>query len=157
MMAWIIRSPRRSQLLRAGVQGDGGRLNRYLTKDMKTPPSIIRAIRQDQVFELQWDNGPLYRVPFKLLRFNCPCATCIDEFTGRRVLKFESIPDAVAPVEMNFVGNYALKITWSDSHSTGLYTWDHLAVIAERTGKPDGSLAAGGPPADEGTGTTADV
>jgi DUF971 family protein len=27
---------------------------------------------------------------------------------------------------MQLVGNYAVRIHWSDGHSTGLYTWDHL-------------------------------
>jgi DUF971 family protein len=29
------------------------------------------------------------------------------------------------------VGNYALKITWSDGHNSGLYTWPHLRRLCE--------------------------
>lgn len=97
---------------------------------MASPPTTIRAIRQDRVLELQWGDHPLQRIPFKLLRVQCPCASCIDEITGRRVLDPQTIPEDIVPTQMSFVGNYALKITWSDGHSTGLYTWDHLAEIA---------------------------
>lgn len=98
---------------------------------MATAPTTIRAIRQAGEFELQWSGGPLHHVPFHLLRCACPCASCIDEFTGRKILDPAAVPPDVAPTQMSFVGNYALKIVWSDGHSTGLYTFDQLAEIAE--------------------------
>jgi DUF971 family protein len=30
---------------------------------------------------------------------------------------------------MSPVGNYALKIVWSDGHDTGLFTWERLAAL----------------------------
>jgi DUF971 family protein len=30
------------------------------------------------------------------------------------------------------VGNYAIRIHWSDGHSTGIYTWEYLRRLAER-------------------------
>jgi len=99
---------------------------------MATAPTTIRAIRQDNCFELQWPGGPLCRVPFHQLRCECPCATCIDEFTGRKLLDPATVSADVAPTQLSYVGNYALKITWSDGHATGLYTWDHLADVAKR-------------------------
>lgn len=103
---------------------------------MANPPVTIRAIKEDFRLELQWDAGPLFSIPFKFVRSQCPCAACIDEFTGRRVLEPESIPEDILPTQMSFIGNYALKIVWSDGHSTGLYTWDHLAAIAEQYSNP---------------------
>lgn len=73
---------------------------------------------------------PAVQVPFKAVRERCPCASCIDENTGQRILDPESIPADIRPSGMSFVGNYALKINWSDGHSTGLYTWDLLAELA---------------------------
>ena len=99
---------------------------------MASAPTIIRAVRQDRCFELQWPGGPLCRVPFYQLRCECPCATCIDEFTGRKLLDPANVPADVAPTQLSYVGNYALKIVWSDGHATGLYTWDHLADVANR-------------------------
>jgi len=98
------------------------------------PPTIIRAVKQSQSFELQWEDSPVCQILFHTLRAACPCATCIDEFTGAKLLDPDTIPADIAPVQMGFIGNYALKITWSDGHSTGLYTWDLLADLAGQQG-----------------------
>lgn len=98
--------------------------------DGGTPPSNIRAIKERQAFELTWPNSAAVSVPFKELRAQCPCASCVDEFTGKRILNPETIPADIRPEKMGFVGNYSLKIHWSDGHSTGLYTWGHLQRIA---------------------------
>jgi len=98
---------------------------------MNLTPTVIRAVRPSGLFELQWAEGPLHRVPFKFIRAHCPCAGCINEITGERTLNPETIPDLIEPTAMAPVGNYAVKITWSDGHATGLYTWEHLARIAQ--------------------------
>lgn len=92
-------------------------------------PTVIRAHKDAGVLELQWEGEPAHRIPFAFLRGECPCASCIDEFTGRLILDRSNIPATIVPTAMGFVGNYAVKITWSDGHSTGLYTWDHLSNV----------------------------
>jgi DUF971 family protein len=94
------------------------------------PPKTIRAHRQTGQIELTWEGDSPCFVRFRRLRARCPCATCIDEFTGVRILDPGTIPADIAPVEMSFTGNYALKIRWSDGHDTGLYTWDMLESLA---------------------------
>lgn len=93
---------------------------------MADAPEKIRAIRDQQVLEIEWTPKRVCRYPFKLLRYMCPCASCVNEFTGERILQPEDVPDDVAPEAMEFSGNYALKFHWSDGHHTGLYSWDHL-------------------------------
>lgn len=73
---------------------------------------------------------PVAYLPFRLVRQRCPCASCIDEITGERILDPQSVPPDIAPTGLSFTGNYALKVVWSDGHSTGLYTWDLLAELA---------------------------
>lgn len=97
------------------------------------PPTHLRARRDEGLFEFEWGDGIVYRVPFKRLRVECPCATCVNEITGERMLDPATIPETIAPVKMGYTGNYALKIEWTDGHSTGLYTWDFLAEIARCT------------------------
>ena len=96
------------------------------------PPTKIRAHKQAGLLELQWDDALPHNLPFRFIRTHCPCAMCIDEFTGRRILDPQTIPHDILPAEMGFTGNYALKITWSDGHSTGLYTWDHLGELVRQ-------------------------
>jgi DUF971 family protein len=53
----------------------------------------------------------------------------VDEFTGERTLDVASIADDIRIDDMQLVGNYALRIGWSDGHSTGLYTWSRLRAL----------------------------
>ncbi|MFN0198247.1 MAG: DUF971 domain-containing protein [Planctomycetaceae bacterium] len=98
---------------------------------MIDPPQNIRALREDRILELVWSPNRVDRLPFRVVREYCPCATCIDEITGQRILDVSRIPDDIQPTSMNFCGNYAIKIVWSDGHSTGLYTWDHLSQLGQ--------------------------
>ncbi len=93
---------------------------------MAETPTDIRALRDDGVLEISWPGGGMHRLPFTFLRGECPCAACVDENTGIRTLDIDSIPHDIQPTAMEFTGNYALKIAWSDGHDTGLYTWKNL-------------------------------
>jgi len=92
-------------------------------------PTNLKAIREQRVFEIEWPNSPQTRIGFRDLRLLCPCAGCVDEFTGERIVNPAMVPDDVAPTAMKYSGNYALKITWSDNHDTGIYSWEYLAKL----------------------------
>lgn len=102
------------------------------TDIMANPPVGIRALGEQRRLELRWDDGSTYSVPYKFIRGDCPCAACIEEWTGRKLIDLNSISDEIHPTELSIVGNYSLRIAWSDGHATGLYTWDHLAEICRR-------------------------
>ena len=105
---------------------------------MSAPPPIhVRARKLEGILEVEWADSLLAIVPFKFLRGRCLCASCVDENTGVRILDPSTIPDDIVPTSLGFTGNYALKITWSDGHSTGLYTWDLLAEIAQCTSRTE--------------------
>ena len=63
---------------------------------------------------------------FRDLRYLCPCAVCVDEGTGVRKIKKEDIDPNVAPLKIETVGHYAIRVQWSDRHDTGLYSYDYL-------------------------------
>ncbi|MEZ6062068.1 MAG: DUF971 domain-containing protein [Planctomycetaceae bacterium] len=98
---------------------------------MQTPQNI-RVHKQDRILELVWNDGKTSRLPFRSVRQNCRCAVCVDEFTGRQVLDPNSVPDDIEILEASLTGNYAMKFRWSDTHDSGLFTWDHLRSIADR-------------------------
>lgn len=98
---------------------------------MTQPPLKIRALRDAGVLEIQWTDQRCLRYPFKFVRCECPCATCVNEFTGERILNPDNIPESVVPVAVSFSGNYALKIEWSDGHNTGIYSWELLERMGE--------------------------
>jgi DUF971 family protein len=97
---------------------------------MTDPPTNIRALQADQVLELAWPDGRVDRLPYRYLRGECPCATCRDEWTGARILDPANVPADIALTGMEPVGNYAVRLAWSDGHSSGLYTWEALANLA---------------------------
>lgn len=85
-----------------------------------------------------WSDGHASRYPVRFLRLACPCAHCIQEWTGEVMVKPEQIPADVAPRSLESVGNYGVRIDWSDGHATGIYTFDRLRAAC-------GCAECGGP------------
>ncbi|KRX10201.1 hypothetical protein PPERSA_12159 [Pseudocohnilembus persalinus] len=65
----------------------------------------------------------LLEISPKKLRSVCSCALCIDEFSGKKLLKDEQIPENVKPTGIQTKGNYAVAIQWSDGHKTSIYPY----------------------------------
>ena len=99
---------------------------------MSNPPQNIRSLSDEGCLELTWSPGRVTTLGFRFLRENCPCAACVDEFTGERILDVSKVPDDIHPTAIGISGNYALKIGWSDGHHTGLFTWDYLDELSTR-------------------------
>jgi DUF971 family protein len=95
------------------------------TRKNVEPPESIDVTAQHE-FRIVWSGGPEATVPSVRLRDACPCAACIEEGTGRKILDPSTIPPDVHPVRIDPVGNYAVQIQWSDGHNTGIYTWQVL-------------------------------
>ncbi len=79
---------------------------------------------------IDWSDGKTTDYRVFDLRVNCPCANCRDEITGKRILDPATVPPRVHPKSLESVGNYAIKIVWSDGHDTGIYTYDRLRTLA---------------------------
>lgn len=98
---------------------------------MQTPQNI-KVLKEERVIELTWADAEVSRLPFRSVRLDCRCAACVDEFTGRKILNPDSVGEDIKPEDVSLTGNYALKIRWSDTHDTGLFTWNHLRALAAR-------------------------
>lgn len=96
-----------------------------LRKQDSEPPEQIDVTERGEV-RIVWPGGREATVPAARLRDLCPCAGCVEEGTGRKLLDPASIPADIRPVQILAVGNYAVQIHWSDGHSTGIYTWTVL-------------------------------
>lgn len=83
---------------------------------------------------LAWNDGTSYAVAFPELRFLCPCAACVDEHSGIRILRREQVRPDIRPKGVRLVGRYAAAIEWSDGHMTGVYPFDLLREISLRLG-----------------------
>ncbi|OFX23342.1 MAG: hypothetical protein A2V77_00565 [Anaeromyxobacter sp. RBG_16_69_14] len=103
-----------------------GFLDRISFKQSTTPPPESIAVGEKGELVIVWSGGPRVAIPPVQLRDQCPCASCIEEGTGRKILDPAKIPADIRPLEVTGVGNYAVKIAWSDGHDTGIYTWETL-------------------------------
>ncbi len=93
-----------------------------------TPAQIVNLEPnlKAKILKVSWNNGTQSLVTFRDLRYLCPCASCVDEGTGRRKITKEDIDPNVTPLRIETVGHYAIRPQWSDSHDTGLYSYDYL-------------------------------
>jgi DUF971 family protein len=96
-----------------------------LQKHAAEPPEAIDLTARNEI-QILWPGGPQVTIPAARLRDLCPCAECVEEGTGKKLLDASTIPADIRPTEITPVGNYAIQIHWSDGHSTGLYTWQTL-------------------------------
>ena len=100
---------------------------------MSSEAAIPRDIRQHGPGELaiDWNDGLQSIYAVRDLRLACPCASCVDEWTGEARLDPVSVPEDVRPVRLRPVGRYAIQIEWSDGHATGIYTFERLRELAD--------------------------
>lgn len=105
---------------------------------MEDTPLLPKQIEKhsDTQIRIGWTNGETFLLPYQELRFQCPCASCVDENTGKRVIRREQVATDVRPKNVQLVGKYAIQIDWSDGHSTGMYGFDSLYQICQKQGQP---------------------
>ncbi len=101
------------------------------SSEYSQPPRAIERLPAERALKVAWADGLEAKLGLVELRGECMCARCVNEITGERIVEVEGIDPQIAIEEMQLVGNYALKIRWSDGHDTGLYTWPHLRQLCE--------------------------
>lgn len=105
------------------------------------PMAPFRPIRPLRINEtsprgiaIDWNDERQTRHTYRNLRFQCQCAYCREEMTGRELIRLEDVPEDIHPLKIIPVGTYALRFDWSDGHSTGIYAFDLLLELAESEG-----------------------
>lgn len=97
----------------------------------KKPVDVKVYVSTGEGVVITWSDGHASRYDFPYLRDHCPCATCNDE----RLRKSQEKPGTVVlPIYKErvkargakAVGNYAIQIEFSDTHATGIYSFDAL-------------------------------
>lgn len=85
----------------------------------------------DTLLRITWADGRVCNYKGARLRRACPCAQCVNEWTGERTLRAETISDEVEIGDLSVVGRYALNFRWSDGHETGIYSFQYLRDLCE--------------------------
>ena len=93
--------------------------------DRKTPiPTEITLHKKSRVLELGFEDGTRYQLPAEFLRVYSPSAEVRGHGPGQETL--QTGKRNVEITDLDAVGNYAVKPSFSDGHDTGLYSWDLL-------------------------------
>lgn len=95
----------------------------------ETTPEEIGPTEDGSALRITWGDGHESTYQPRDLRLHCPCAGCVDERTGRRMLTGAMIPPDVYPTAIHYVGRYALQFVWSDGHDTGIYAYDLMRSL----------------------------
>ena len=90
----------------------------------------IALFRKDpDILSIRWNDGTVSDLKVRFLRSSCPCAVCVNEWTGEKMLDESRIPADIKPGRILAVGRYAMAIHWSDGHKTGIYSYDYLKKL----------------------------
>ncbi len=95
-------------------------------------PQSITPDENAAELAITWADGAVDRLPYTVLRGNCPCAECVDEMTGKRQFDETKVKADINLLSFHPVGNYAILIKWSDGHETGIFSWPYLRELARR-------------------------
>ena len=92
-------------------------------------PSEIKLHQKSRVFEIAFDDGRSFRLPYELLRVYSPSAEVRGHGPGQEVLQTGKREVEIRSLEP--VGSYAVQPVFSDGHSTGIYSWEYLYELGE--------------------------
>jgi len=104
----------------------------------KKPASVKVHVTSGAGVDITWSDAHASHYDFAYLREECPCATCNDERIRKSAVPgagptsspalpmFKPKPRAQSATT---VGNYAIQITFTDGHATGIFSYDHLRSI----------------------------
>jgi DUF971 family protein len=94
---------------------------------MSEPTQIIEE--SDSEVSIKWSDGTESRYNAVQLRRACPCAGCINEWTGEKMLRDDNIAEGLTFTQISIVGRYALNFHFSDGHDTGIFSFAYLRKL----------------------------
>lgn len=98
--------------------------------DASTPnPIDIRLHQASRLLEIKFNNNTECKLSCEFLRVYSPSAEVKGHGAGQEVLQTGKEDVNITSIEP--IGNYAIKLVFSDGHDTGLYSWDYLYHLAE--------------------------
>lgn len=87
-------------------------------------PTEIRVNRAQKWLEVTFDDGAAFKLPAELLRVESPSAEVQGHGPGQKTIVAGR--RHVSILDLEPVGNYAVKIKFDDLHDTGMYSWRYL-------------------------------
>ena len=87
-------------------------------------PTEIRLRKEEKIVEIDFDDGRRFSLPAEFLRVESPSAEVQGHGPGQK--KIVAGRRHVGIMDLEQVGNYAVRLTFDDLHDTGIYSWDYL-------------------------------
>lgn len=98
--------------------------------ELQHRPKEIRLKREEKVLEVDFEDGKTFSLPAELLRVESPSAEVQGHGPGQKTIIAGRRHVGILNVEA--VGNYAIRINFDDLHDTGIYSWDTLYDYGQR-------------------------
>ena len=100
----------------------------------KTPwPTELRVNRAEKRLTLTFEDGASFTLPAELLRVESPSAEVQGHGPSQKTILAGR--RHVSIMELEPVGNYAVRILFDDLHSTGIYSWRYLHYLGRNQAK----------------------
>lgn len=96
-------------------------------------PTALTVHSQSRILEIAFSDGAQFNIPFELMRIYSPSAEVQGHGPGQEVL--QTGKRDINVVELEPVGNYAVKPVFSDGHESGLFSWDYLYFLGSEQDK----------------------
>lgn len=87
-------------------------------------PTALTVHSKSRILEVAFSDGAAFNIPFELMRVYSPSAEVQGHGPGQEVL--QTGKREVGVVELESIGNYAVKPVFSDGHESGIFSWDYL-------------------------------
>ncbi|MBD9357892.1 gamma-butyrobetaine hydroxylase family protein [Methylomonas albis] len=87
-------------------------------------PTEIKLHKVSAILEIHFDDESIYELPSEYLRVFTQSAEAVGHGPGQETLQIGK--EDVTITDIQPVGNYAIKLVFSDGHDTGIYSWDLL-------------------------------
>jgi DUF971 family protein len=93
-------------------------------------PTELRLDKEKRILTVSYDDGQSFALPAELLRVLSPSAEVQGHSPDQRITVPGKKNVGIARIEP--VGNYAVRIVFTDGHDTGLYVWEYLRELGEQ-------------------------
>jgi len=90
----------------------------------KPVPTQIELHQKSRVLEIAFSDGKHFSLPYEFLRVYSPSAEVRGHGPGQETLQIGKKEVEITAAEP--VGTYAMQLTFSDGHDSGLYSWEYL-------------------------------
>lgn len=92
-------------------------------------PIEIRLKKGDKKLNIEFDDGSCFEYSAEYLRIESPSAEAKGHGSSQR--KIISGCKNIGINSIESVGNYAIRILFTDRHDTGIYSWDYLYTLGK--------------------------